>query len=95
MTVLAVLQSTLPSFRFLTVTFLSVLAASVMMAIPLKLNPLSQVPKRVVSKRVVLADVPLYRHFVFLTFWFFYVLAVRRCLPPQRGGDPDQVFSLN
>ena len=55
----------------------------------------SQVPKRVVSKRVVLADVPLYRHFIFFTFWFFYVLAVRRCLPPQRGGDPDQVFSLN
>ena len=48
-------------------------------------SPFSQVPKRVVSKRVVLADVPLYRHFIFLTFWFFYVLAVRRCLPPQRG----------
>ena len=45
----------------------------------------SQVPKRVVSKRVVLADVPPYRHFIFLTFWFFYVLAVRRCLSPQRG----------
>ena len=54
----------------------------------------SQVPKRVVSKRVVLAGVPLYRHFIFLPFCFFYVLAVRRCLSPQAGGDPDQVFSL-
>ena len=44
----------------------------------------SQVPKRVVSKRVVLADVPLYRPF-FVIFLFFYGLAVRRCLPPQKG----------
>ena len=45
----------------------------------------SQVPKKVVSKKAVLADVPLYRHFNFLTFCFFYVLAVRRCLFHQRG----------
>ena len=43
---------------------------------PFKMSPSSQVPKRVVSKRVVLADVPLYRHFIFLIVWFFYVLAV-------------------
>ena len=32
----------------------------------------------------------------FKFFGSFLVLAVRRCLSPQKGaGDPDQVFSLN
>ena len=55
----------------------------------------SQVPKRVVSKRVVLADVPLYRHFIFLTFWFFLRFGSSALSPSPEGGDPDQVFSLN
>ena len=46
----------------------------------------SQVPKRVVSKRVVLADVPPYRHFVFVNFLVFYVLQFGAVSLPE-GGD--------
>ena len=37
---------------------------SILLSVPTSCH-FSQAPKRVVSKRVVLADVPLYRHFIF------------------------------
>ena len=55
----------------------------------------SQVPKRVVSKRVVLADVPLYRHFIFFNFLVFLRFGSSALSPSPEEGDPDQVFSLN
>ena len=55
---------------------------------------ISQVPTRVVSKSVVLADAPLYRHFIFYCLVRLRFGSSALSLP-KRGGDPDQVFSLN
>ena len=61
---------------------------------------LSQVPKRVVFKRVVLADVPLYRHFIFKlfgfsTFWQFGAVFLPKGGRPRPNVLPELRFAVH